>query len=138
MRVVKGFGVERLQRGRLATEADSVYDRSMDQARAARQLHAAASTSCPTLGLVGILWYGGHQVLDGNLTVGDIVAANLYVLMMIWPLRMIGMLARAAAAVVGRGAGRINDVLVTDPAIEDVPARQAAARRSGRGALRAT
>ena len=24
----------------------------------------------PTLGLVGILWFGGHQVLDGNLTVG--------------------------------------------------------------------
>ena len=65
----------------------------------------------PALGLVGILWYGGHQVLDGHLTVGDIVAANLYVLMLIWPLRMVGMLLgqlpRSAAA-----AGRINDVLV--------------------------
>ena len=61
----------------------------------------------PALGLVGILWYGGHQVLDGNLSVGDIVAANLYVLMLIWPLRMIGMLVgqlpRSAAA-----AGRID------------------------------
>src|SRR4029079_14816645 len=74
----------------------------------------------PALGLVGILWFGGHQVLDRNLTLGDLVAANLYVLMMIWPLRMIGMLLaqlpRSAAA-----GGRINDVLVTDPAIEDVP-----------------
>jgi len=41
---------------------------------------------------VGILWYGGHQVLNGSLSVGDIVAANLYVLMLIWPLRMLGML----------------------------------------------
>jgi len=59
-------------------------------------------------------------VLDGNLNVGDIVAANLYVLMMIWPLRMVGMLLaqlpRSAAA-----GGRINDVLVTDPEIEDLP-----------------
>jgi ATP-binding cassette subfamily B protein len=59
-------------------------------------------------------------VIAGHLTVGDIVAANLYVLMMIWPLRMIGMLLaqlpRSAAA-----GGRINGVLVTDPAIEDVP-----------------
>ena len=74
----------------------------------------------PALGLVGILWYGGHQVIAGNLNVGDIVAANLYVLMMIWPLRMVGMLLaqlpRSAAA-----AGRINEVLLTDAAIEDVP-----------------
>ena len=47
IRVVKGFGVERLQRGRLAAEVDSVYDRSMDQAKLRAELRAAASTSCP-------------------------------------------------------------------------------------------
>ena len=82
----------------------------MDQARL-RANFMPLIDLLPALGLVGILWYGGHQVLDGNLTVGDIVAANLYVLMLIWPLRMIGMLVaqlpRSAAA-----AGRINDVLV--------------------------
>jgi ATP-binding cassette subfamily B protein len=119
IRIVKGFGVERLQRTRLAAEADGVYDRSMDQARL-RANFVPQLDFLPALGLVGILWFGGHQVLNGNLTVGDIVAANLYVLMMIWPLRMIGMLLaqlpRSAAA-----SGRINDVLVTDPAIEDFP-----------------
>jgi ATP-binding cassette subfamily B protein len=119
IRIVKGFGVERLQRDRLASEADSVYDRSMDQAKL-RARFVPQIDFLPALGLVGILWYGGHQVLDGNLSVGDIVAANLYVLMMIWPLRMVGMLLaqlpRSAAA-----GGRINDVLVTDPAIEDIP-----------------
>jgi ATP-binding cassette, subfamily B, bacterial len=119
IRIVKGFGVERLQRDRLASEADSVYDRSMDQAKL-RARFVPQLDFLPALGLVGILWYGGHQVLDGNLSVGDIVAANLYVLMMIWPLRMVGMLLaqlpRSSAA-----GGRINDVLVTDPAIEDIP-----------------
>ena len=119
VRIVKGFGVERLQRTRLAAEADSVYDRSMDQAKL-RANFVPQLDFLPALGLVGILWFGGHQVISGHLTVGDIVAANLYVLMMIWPLRMVGMLLaqlpRSAAA-----AGRINDVLVTDPAIEDVP-----------------
>ena len=33
VRIVKGFGVERLQRTRLSAEADSVYDRSIDQAK---------------------------------------------------------------------------------------------------------
>ena len=119
IRIVKGFGVERLQRDRLAAEADSVYDRSMDQAKL-RARFVPQIDFLPALGLVGILWYGGHQVLDGNLSVGAIVAANLYVLMMIWPLRMVGMLLaqlpRSSAA-----GGRINDVLVTDPAIEDIP-----------------
>ena len=91
IRIVKGFGVERLQRARLAAEADSVYDRSMDQAKL-RANFVPQIDFLPALGLVGILWFGGHQVIDGNLTVGDIVAANLYVLMMIWPLRMVGML----------------------------------------------
>jgi ATP-binding cassette, subfamily B, bacterial len=119
VRVVKGFGAERLQRKRLAGEADSVYDYSIKQARL-RANFMPQIDLLPALGLVGILWYGGHQVLDGNLTIGTIVAANLYVLMLIWPLRMVGMLLaqlpRSAAA-----AGRINDVLITDPAIEDVP-----------------
>src|SRR5437870_994250 len=119
IRVVKGFGVERMQRARLSTEAESVYDRSMDQARL-RANFMPLLDFLPTLGLVGILWYGGHQVLHHHLTVGDIVSANLFVLMLIWPLRMIGMLIgqlpRSAAA-----AGRIDSILATDPAINDAP-----------------
>jgi ATP-binding cassette, subfamily B, bacterial len=119
IRVVKGFGVERMQRARLSTEAESVYDRSMDQARL-RANFMPLLDFLPTLGLVGILWYGGHQVLHHHLTVGDIVSANLFVLMLIWPLRMIGMLLgqlpRSAAA-----AGRIDSILSTDPAIHDAP-----------------
>jgi ATP-binding cassette subfamily B protein len=129
IRVVKGFGAERLQRGRLASEASSVYDRSIDQARL-RANFMPLIDLLPTLGLVGILWYGGHQVLDGNLNVGELAAANLYVLMLIWPLRMIGMLVgqlpRSSAA-----GGRISAVLATDPAIEDVP--HAAALHEGPG-----
>jgi len=119
IRVVKGFGAERLQRGRLSSEASSVYDRSMDGARL-RANFMPLIDFLPTLGLVGILWYGGHQVLAGNLNVGELVAANLYVLMLIWPLRMIGLLVgqlpRSAAS-----GGRIDAVLETDPAIEDAP-----------------
>jgi ATP-binding cassette subfamily B protein len=119
VRVVKGFGAERMQRRRLEVEVDSVYDRSIDQARL-RANFMPLIDLLPALGLVGILWYGGHQVLEGHLTIGDILAANLYVFMLIWPLRMIGMLVgqlpRAAAA-----ADRIHSVLVTDPAIADAP-----------------
>ena len=119
VRVVKGFGAERLQRQRLEAEADSVYDYSMQQAKL-RANFMPLIDLLPTLGLVGILWYGGHQVLHHQLTIGDVLAANLYVLMLLWPRRMIGMLIgqvpRSAAA-----AGRIHAVLVTDPEIENLP-----------------
>src|SRR5581483_7795691 len=83
--------------------------------------------------LVGILWYGGHQVLSHHLTIGDIVAANFYVLMLIWPLRMLGQLlgqlSRSAAA-----AGRVHEVLATDPQVVD--RHGAAALRDGPGEVR--
>ncbi len=132
VRVVKGFGAERLQERNLAVEADDVYERSIDQARL-RANFLPLIDLLPTLGLVGILWYGGHQVIAGNLSIGDIVEANFYVLMLIWPLRMVGMLlgqlSRAAAS-----AGRIDTVLATEPAIEDDPG--AAPLAPGPGAVR--
>jgi ATP-binding cassette subfamily B protein len=134
VRVVKGFGAERLQRGRLGEESDAVYDKSMDAARL-RGNFMPLIDFLPQIGLVGILWYGGHQVLDGNLSIGDIVAANLYVLMLIWPLRLLGMLVgklpRSAAA-----GGRINEILETDPAIDHVPASHADPLPDGPGTVR--
>lgn len=119
VRVVKGFGAEARQLERLAVEADGVYERSLAAAYL-RAWFLPLIDLLPTLGLVGILWYGGHQVLDGDLTVGDVVAANFYVLMLIWPLRMLGMLLgqipRALAA-----AARIHEVLATEPVIADRP-----------------
>ena len=51
----------------------------------------------PALALVAILWYGGHLVLDGQLQIGDLVAFNSYILMLILPLRMAGMLVAQAS-----------------------------------------
>ena len=120
VRVVKGFGAERMQIKRLQVEAQGV----LDQALAAAKLRAGflpLIDFLPTLSLVAILWYGGHQVLDGPLQIGDILAFNLYILMLIWPLRMIGMLI-AQASRASAGAGRVHEILVTDPEIVDHPA----------------
>ena len=121
VRVVKGFGAERMQIRRLQSEAQSV----LDQALAAAKLRAGfipLIDFLPTISMVAILWYGGHQVLDGQLQLGDILAFNLYILMLIWPLRMIGMLI-AQASRASAGAGRVHEVLETDPEIVDRPDR---------------
>src|SRR6185436_7804288 len=59
-------------------------------------------------------------VLDGNLQVGDILAFNLYILMLIWPLRMVGMLI-AQASRASAGAGRVHEILETDLEIRSEP-----------------
>ena len=39
-----------------------------------------------------VLYYGGSQVMDGNLTVGDIVAFNIYLTYMAFPLTSLGII----------------------------------------------
>jgi ATP-binding cassette subfamily B protein len=118
VRAVKGFGAEKLQATRLRHEADSVLDRALGAARL-RAGFLPLVDLLPTLSLVAILWYGGHQVLNGSLELGYLVAFNSYVLMLIWPLRMMGMLL-AQASRSSAAAGRVHEVLATEPAIVNV------------------
>ena len=119
IRAVKGFGAERLQEQRLETEAEAVRDRALAAARL-RANFLPALDLLPALSLAAILWYGGHQVLDGNLEVGDIIAFNLYIVMLIFPLRLAGQLVAQAARATA-AAGRVAEVLATDPLITSPP-----------------
>jgi ATP-binding cassette, subfamily B, bacterial len=118
VRVVKGFGAEAVQAERLAVEADDVYEASMAAARV-RATFLPALELLPNIGLIATLGYGGHQVINGSLSLGQLVAFNVYVVMLIWPLRMLGMIIaqgqRAAAA-----GERVHEVLSTDPVIRQV------------------
>ena len=133
IRVVKGFGAERVQSQRLRAEADAVLDRSLAAARL-RAGFLPVLDLLPAFSLVMILWYGGHQVLDGKLEVGDIVAFNLYIVMLIFPLRLAGQLV-AQAARASASAGRVFEVLETAPEITD-PSRGEPVPPDGHGELR--
>jgi ATP-binding cassette subfamily B protein len=119
IRAVKGFGAEQLQEHRLEDEADAVLDKALASAKL-RANFLPALDFLPALSLAAILWYGGHQVLDGNLDVGDVVAFNLYIVMLIFPLRLAGQLVAQAARATA-AAGRVHQVLATDPQITSPP-----------------
>jgi len=119
VRVVKGFGAEGVQQHRFQSEADDVYDESMKATRV-RAVFLPALDLLPNIGLILVLAYGGHQVLNGHLSLGALVAFNVYVVMLIWPLRMLGMiLAQAQRAVAS--SQRVHEVLVAEPEIVDPP-----------------
>ena len=132
VRVVKGFGAEGVQQHRFQSEADDVYDESMKATRV-RAVFLPALELLPNIGLVAVLGYGGHQVLDGHLTLGALVAFNVYVVMLIWPLRMLGMiLAQSQRAIAA--AERVAELLETEPEIVDGP--DAIALPAGPGEVR--
>ena len=117
VRVVKGLGAEAVQAKRLKAEADDVYTQSMAAART-RASFVPALELLPNIGFIAVLAYGGHQVIDGQLSLGSLIAFNVYITMLIWPLRMLGMIvAQAQRAVVS--AERVDEVLATDPQIAD-------------------
>ena len=117
IRVIKGFGAERVQQAKLLVEADDIRRESM-KAAYIRSRFLPAIDLLPSLGLVAVLGLGGHRVINGDMSVGGLVAFNTYLSMLIWPMRNIGMTIafaqRAAAALL-----RVNEILSEVPAIAD-------------------
>jgi ATP-binding cassette, subfamily B, bacterial len=115
IRVVKGFGAEAAQSARLKKEADDVFDAAMDASKV-RSTYLPAIELMPNVGLIAVLAYGGHQVLNGNLTIGTLLSFNLYVVLLIQPLRMLGMIIAQAQRAAAAGE-RVAEVLSTAPNI---------------------
>lgn len=117
IRVVKGFGAEHVQADKLQREAQDVRRASLNAARI-RSRYLPAIDLLPSLGLIAVLGLGGHRVLNGDMTLGELVAFNAYLVLLVVPLRTIGMTVafgqRAAAALV-----RLNDLLEVQPEIVD-------------------
>ena len=136
VRVVKGFGAEQVQFDKLEKEADDIFREAM-KASKIRSNFLPAIDVLPALGAVGVLGVGGHRVLSGQLSIGDLVAFNVYLTLLVWPLRNIGMIValgqRAASALV-----RIHEVLSTNSEITDPTVARDLPSQNGRqlGAVR--
>jgi len=114
-RVVKGFGAEGSRASRLRSVADDVYGWSMQAARI-RARYEPAFELVPTLGLVVVLGYGGHLVLEGDLTIGQLVAFNAYMLFLVGPIRSAGSYISSFQNALA-AAGRAAEVMDAEPRI---------------------
>ncbi len=117
IRAVKGFGAEARQAALLQGAAAGVMRASLATAEV-RARYLPLNDALPTVSLVLVLAVGGDMVLNGRLTVGELVAFNAYVALLLWPLRNIGQIValgqRAAVAL-----SRVDEVLSTAPAVVD-------------------
>ena len=69
-----------------------------------------------TLSTILILWFGGRMVLDGSMTLGDLVAFNSYLVLLGEPTQMLAWLVNSAGEA-SAGLARTKEVLNTKPDI---------------------
>jgi ATP-binding cassette subfamily B protein len=117
IRVVKGLGAGDALSGRFRSKSDEIMDRALRLARL-DAVFMPVLEMLPLLGIAAVLWIGGRSVIAGDLTVGSFVAFNAYVVMLVWPLRVLGQrvttLQKALAA-----SGRITEVLEAEPRLAE-------------------
>ncbi|MCR3923338.1 MAG: ABC transporter ATP-binding protein/permease [Firmicutes bacterium] len=70
------------------------------------------------LAAAAILWYGGREVIAGNLQLGELIAFNSYLLLMIMPMRMLGWVVNLAQRSF-KSAERVFAILDTKIQIAD-------------------
>ncbi len=75
-------------------------------------------TMCVNIGMVIVIWAGGMQSINGNLTIGQIVAFTNYLLTTMGPLTMMVMLSNTWASGLA-SAKRVNEVLDVVPEVQD-------------------
>jgi ATP-binding cassette, subfamily B, bacterial len=133
IRVVKGLGAGNALSDRFRRRSNEVYDRAIALARL-DAVFIPVLEMLPLLGIAAVLWIGGRQVMDGTLQLGTFVAFNAYVVMLVWPLRVLGQrvttLQKALAA-----SGRITEVLEAEPRLRD-PRHPETLERPVRGDVR--
>jgi ATP-binding cassette, subfamily B, multidrug efflux pump len=72
------------------------------------------------IGMVIVIWAGGIQSIQGDISVGQIMAFIIYLQTTMGPLGIMVMLANVVAAATA-SAERINEVLETAPEVQDAP-----------------
>jgi ATP-binding cassette subfamily B protein len=119
VRVVKAFAREQRQLGRFRAQVGRVFDQSMVTTRMAAFYNPFIGF-VPQVGLAAILFFGGRQVIAGDLTIGQFSAFYAYLLMLLSPMRTLGISLSLAQRATAAGA-RLFQVLDRLPQIESRP-----------------
>ena len=88
--VVKSFAQERNELDKFSDRTERVFDRSID-ANKQRALYVPLLSFLPLIMQAGVLLVGGRMVADGTLDFGTFFFFNVLVVMLVMPLRMLGM-----------------------------------------------
>ncbi|MFN8595885.1 MAG: ABC transporter ATP-binding protein [Anaerolineae bacterium] len=119
VRVVKSF-VRAEYEGERFEGANEAYTAHSERVMRFMSTMSPVLTVCVNIGLVMVVWIGGQESIQGDLSVGQIVAFTNYLLTTMTPLIMMTLLSNVWANGIA-SAKRINEVLDTVPEVQDAP-----------------
>jgi ATP-binding cassette subfamily B protein len=118
-RVVRAFAQETQESDRFEAELESLFDHNMKAANRFAWSYPMTLT-LNLLSVAGVVWIGGWMVLNGQISIGTLVAFERYTSMLQEPIRWLGMVVNRMAQAVASG-GRIFEILDTKPRIANQP-----------------
>jgi len=119
VRVVKAFGQEERELGRMVAATKTLYGSRLRAVRLQARYQPLLQ-AVPTLGQVAVLALGGWLALDHRITIGTFLAFSTYLVQLASPARMLaGILTTAQQA--RAGIERIFELLDLKPGITDEP-----------------
>src|SRR5215208_6207359 len=117
--VVKSFAQEHAEQAKFERSSEQVFGQSV-AANMQRALYVPLLSFLPLLAQAAVILVGGRMVIDGSLSYGAFFSFNILVLMMVMPLRMLGMWIGQAQRATASGE-RIFEVLDEPEEVADRP-----------------
>jgi ABC-type multidrug transport system fused ATPase/permease subunit len=133
--VVKSFAQEERERDRFAQASEAVFRQTV-RANKQRSMYVPMMAFLPLLAQAAVLLVGGRMVVNGSLSLGAFIQFNVLVLMLVMPLRMLGMWIGQAQRATASGE-RIFQVIdepeeiVNAPAANELPPGRGLVRYEG-------
>jgi ATP-binding cassette subfamily B protein len=108
-RIVRIFAREDDELVKFSDRSYKVFEASVAAART-RAVYIPLIAFIPNLAVAFLLYYGGRQVIEGDLSLGALVAFYSYLMMLVYPAQVIGWLTGLAQRAIASGE-RVYEVL---------------------------
>jgi ABC-type multidrug transport system fused ATPase/permease subunit len=119
IRIVKAFAREEHMVERFRHHVTRVFDQNVYSTRL-RAFYSPMLGFLPSLGLAVVLWVGGREVIEGAMSLGAFTAFYTYLVMLMGPMRMLGMALGMSQRAVASG-NRMFEILDREPRIVSPP-----------------
>ncbi|MFE2328934.1 ABC transporter ATP-binding protein [Streptomyces sp. NPDC059385] len=117
VRVVKGFGQEQQESGKLREAGRRLFAGRMRTIRL-NSRYTPALQAVPALGQVAMLALGGWMATQGHITLGTFVAFSTYLAQLVGPVRMLAMVLTVGQQA-RAGVERVFELIDTEPVIRE-------------------
>ncbi|MDB4894849.1 MAG: transporter ATP-binding protein [Firmicutes bacterium] len=119
VRVVRAFAREREEIARFRVQNERFQDRNLKAIRM-QAFWSQYMNFLTAVGAVCVLWFGGHQVIAGAMSVGTLIAFNTYVANLSGPVGNLGFIVSIMVRA-GASAQRVFELLDTRSDVQELP-----------------